>query len=101
MVETANTPETLTQLIHALGYSSVIDFAREQAKSIIQQKIAYYKSRIDFFEQKYGINFDVFCQNFEQIKQHTIFEKEDDSIAWETSIDVVVAYQKDLLALNQ
>ena len=101
MVEIANTPETLTQLIHALGYSSIIDFAREQAKCIIQQKIAYYKSRIDFFEQKYGLNFDVFCQNFEQIKRHSIFEKEDDSIAWETSIDVVVAYQKDLLALNQ
>jgi hypothetical protein len=101
MVEVANTQETLTQLIHSLGYSSVIDFAREQAKGIIQQKIAYYKSRIDFFEQKYGMNFDAFCQNFEQVKQHTIFEKEDDSITWESSLDVVNAYQKDLLTLNQ
>lgn len=101
MTGPANTPETLTQLIRGLGYLSVIDFAREQAKSIIQQKIAYYKSRTDFFEQKYGISFDVFCQDFEQIKQHTILEKEDDSIAWESSIDVVIAYQKDLLALNQ
>ena len=101
MVEIANTSETLTQLIHGLGYSSVIDFAREQAKGIIQQKIAYYKSRIDYFEQKYGMNFEIFYQNFEQIKQHTVIEKEEDSITWESSIDVVNAYQQDLLALNQ
>ncbi len=100
MVETANAPEIFTQLINSLGYASVMDFAREQARSIILQKIAYYKSRIDFFEQKYGMTFDIFCQTFEQIKQHTIFEKEDDSILWESSLDVVNAYQKDLLTLN-
>lgn len=101
MVEAANTPEIFTQLINSLGYTSVMDFAREQAKGIILQKIAYYKSRIDFFEQKYGMSFDAFCQNFEQIKQHSVFEKEDDSISWESSLDVVNAYQKDLLTLNQ
>lgn len=101
MVEALNTPELLTQLINSLGYTSVIDFAREQAKGIIQQKIAYYGSRIDFFEQKYGMSFDTFCQSFEQIKQHTILEKEDDSIVWKSSLEVVKAYQKKLLSLNQ
>jgi hypothetical protein len=100
MVEVANSQETLIQLIHSLGYSSVIDFAREQAKGIILQKIAYYKSRIDFFEQKYGMTFDTFCQSFEQIKQRSVFEKEDDSIVWESSLYVANAYQKDLLTLN-
>jgi hypothetical protein len=35
MVEAANTPEVFTQLINSLGYTSVMDFAREQAKGII------------------------------------------------------------------
>lgn len=101
MATPANHTDVLTQTIQGLGYASVVDFAREQTKGILQQKIAYYQSRIDFFEQKYGLNFTEFCEQFEHIKPHTILEKEDDSIGWETAIDVVNAYHKDLLALNQ
>jgi negative regulator of sigma E activity len=96
----ANT-DILTQTIQGLGYASVVDFAREQTKSILQQKIAYYQSRIDFFEQKYGLNFAQFGEQFAQLKSHSILEKEDDSLIWETSIDAVDAYCNDLLALNQ
>ena len=97
---TANT-DVLTQTIQGLGYASLEDFAREQAKSILQQKIAYYQSRIDFFEQKYGLDFAQFSDQFAHIRPYSILEKEDDSLLWETAIDVLHAYQKDVLALNQ
>jgi cell division protein FtsX len=60
---------------------------------------AYYDKDLTPAQQQQVYESNI--QNFEQIKQHTIFEKEDDSITWESSIDVVNAYQQDLLALNQ
>ena len=101
MANLTATTDILTQTILDLGYTSVIDFAREQTKGIFQQKIAYHKSRIDFFEQKYGLTFAQFCDQFERIKSYSVLEKEDDSLIWETSLDAVNAYHSDLLALNQ
>ncbi len=92
--------EILSQTVQGWGYANVDVFAKEQAKSILQQKTAYYQSRIDFFEQKYGLNFSEFCDKFSSIKNHSMTEKEDDSMIWETSIDVVESYKKDLMALS-
>lgn len=92
--------EILSQTVQGWGYANIDVFAKEQAKSILQQKIAYYQSRIDFFEQKYGLNFSEFCDKFSSIKKHSITEKEDDSMIWETSLDVVESYKKDLMALS-
>lgn len=93
--------DVLTETILGLGYASVVDFAREQTKSILQQKVAYYQSRIDFFEQKYGLTFTQFGEQFEQIRPYSMLEKEDDSLLWETATDAVNAYRTDLLALHQ
>ena len=92
--------EILSQTVQGWGYANVDVFAKEQAKNILQQKIAYYQSRIDFFEQKYALKFIEFCDEFSSIKNHSITEKEDDSIIWETSLDVVESYEKDLIALS-
>ena len=89
--------EILTQTVQSWGYANIDVFAKEQAKNILQQKIAYYQSRIDFFEQKYGLNFAEFCDKFSSIKNHSINEKEDDSMVWETSLDVVESYKRDLM----
>ena len=78
----------------------IVSLKSEKEKNILQQKIAYYQSRIDFFEQKYALNFTEFCDKFSSIKNHSIIEKEDDSMIWETSLDVVESYKKDLMALN-
>ncbi|MGA0559061.1 hypothetical protein ACO2Q8_20560 [Larkinella sp. VNQ87] len=101
MTTPAGNNDVLIQTIQGLGYASLVDFAREQARSILEQKIAYYQSRVDFFQQKYGFDFDQFSQQFDQIKPYSMLEKEDDSMQWETALDVVRAYRNDLLALNQ
>ena len=91
--------EVLSQTVQSWGYANVDVFAKEQAKGILQQKIAYYQSRVDYFEQKYGLKFTEFCEKFSSIKNHGIIEKEDDSMVWETSLDVVESYKKDLMSL--
>ena len=92
--------EALSQTVQGWGYANVDVFAKEQAKGILQQKITYYQSRIDFFEQKYALKFNDFCEKFSSIKNHGIIEKEDDSMVWETALDVVESYKKDLIALS-
>ena len=91
----------LDRTIHAWGYSTVKDFAREQAKNILQQKMAYYQGKIDFFEQKYGKKFQEFCESFDSISNHSLFEKEDDSLQWEVAIDAFNSYQNDFISINQ
>lgn len=45
------------------------------------------------------MNFNDFYVNFNQIKNHTIIEKEDDSIQWETALDVIKSYESELMAI--
>ena len=93
----SNTLESTNQFWE---YNSVESFAREQAKNILQQKITYYLSQINYFEQKYGMAFGEFCNNFEAITNHTLFEKEDDSIRWESIILVLKEYEDSLNEIN-
>ncbi len=89
----------LRRTVQLLGYTSIEDFAREQARSLIQQNMAYYQARIDLFEQKYGLDYYVFVEQFDSLRKYSIIEKEDDSMLWETAIDVVNAYRADLEAI--
>lgn len=89
----------LDRTVQSLGFSTIEDFAREQARSLILQNMAYYQARIDLFEQKYGMDFSGFVEQFNVLGKYSIFEKEDDSLLWETAIDVVNAYRADLEAI--
>lgn len=61
--------------------------------------MAYYQARIDLLEQKYGFAFQVFIEQFNSLGKYSIIEKEDDSLLWETAIDVVTAYRADREAI--
>lgn len=70
-----------------LGFSSVDDFARQQAYSIFQQKLADCKAIIARYEAKYGMVFQTFEQRIvdqqdEVLKHFGIIEKEDDLMDW-------------------
>lgn len=49
--------------------------------------MSYYQSQINYFEEKYGMSFELFKSEFNKIKNHCTTEKEDYSINWETGID--------------
>lgn len=43
---------SLDKTIQSWGFLNLQSFAREQAKKILLQKIAHYKSKIEYFEEK-------------------------------------------------
>jgi hypothetical protein len=89
----------LEQTVQAFGYANSMVFAREQAMSLLQQRMAYYQSRIDYFTAKYGCNYETFCQQFHTLTTPTLFERENDSMEWETALDAFFEYQHDFSTL--
>jgi hypothetical protein len=63
--------------------------------------MSYYQSQINYFEEKYGMSFELFKSEFNKIKNHCTTEKEDYSINWETAIDVFQSYQKEFSTLDK
>ncbi len=80
--------EILTNTIRGFGYTDVWTFAREQARNLVLQKIRSYQNRIDYFQEKYGMDYGKFCAQFHTIET-PLFEREDDSIEWETALAVI------------
>ena len=53
------TQYTIENLVKDLGYSSVDDFTRIQARNLLIQRISYFQSRIDLFTKKYSMTHKV------------------------------------------
>lgn len=87
----------LDRIVQQLGYRSADDFLYIQLRHVLEQKIAYYQSRIDFFEQKYGMGFDEFRQRVPdksdpRLTQFGMIEKENDDHDWDDAIDFLADY---------
>ncbi|GAB4027332.1 hypothetical protein [Spirosoma gilvum] len=101
---TASLNPALDELAHALGYRSAIDFTRIQLENMAVQKLAYFKSRVELYEQKYGMSYQEFMnrvvnQHDTDLNRFGIFEKEDDSFDWDDSLHSVQFYQQQLATL--
>lgn len=88
----------LERVIQNLGYRSTDDFLHIQLRNVLEQKIAYYQSRIDFFQKKYGMNFDEFRQRVvdqsdNALAHFGIIEKENDDNDWDDAIDFLTDYR--------
>jgi hypothetical protein len=92
--------QILTQTIQGFGYPDVMSFAREQALQRIREQIVHYQSRVRFFEEKYGMNYEEFCAKFHEIATPSLFEREDDSMEWDTALDVIGEYERDARLLS-
>ena len=95
----------LEETAHALGYQSAVDFARIELKSRAAQKHAYFKSRVDLYEQKYDMSFDEFMERVPRrddvaLKRFGLIEKEDDCMDWEDSQHSLNFYQQQLDSLT-
>jgi hypothetical protein len=89
------------EVIHALGYQNTDDFLRIQARQALEQKISYYQSRVDFYEQKYGMRLDEFHQRAinssdPELSKFSVIEKENDDFAWDDALDFVRIYADNL-----
>lgn len=91
----------LEQTVQLLGYRSVEDFALNQAANQLGKKISYYQSRVDYYEQKYGMDYEMFTSrvaNPDDIKlnRFNALEKEDDDFEWEDALYFVTSYTQKL-----
>jgi len=85
----------LEQVIQSLGFKDSESFLKIQAQSLLLQKIAYYRSRIDLFVKKYGVEYDDFLNRFNDFSQ-SLIEKENDGQDWDDAIDFINIYQQRL-----
>ena len=88
---------SLEQVVQNLGYRSTDDFVHIQLRNVLEQKIAYYQSRIDYFQQKYGMNFKEFRErvidkNDSVLSRFGTIEKENDDNDWDNAIDFLGDY---------
>ena len=95
----------LEETAHALGYQSAVAFAQIELRNRAAQKLAYFKSRVDLYEQKYNMSFDEFMQRVPNqkdvdLKRFGIIEKEDDSIDWDDSSHSFHFYAQQLNSLT-
>ncbi len=92
---------SLDRVAQDLGYRSAADFTRIQLQSALERKIAYYQSRIDAYEAKYGMNFTEFRRRVVDrndlfLSRFGIVEKEDDDNDWDDALDYVEIYAQNL-----
>ncbi|GAB3022417.1 hypothetical protein [Spirosoma pulveris] len=88
---------SLERVIQNLGYRSTDDFLHIQLRNVLEQKIAYYQSRIDFFQQKYGMDFATFRRlvvdkSDSSLTRFGAIEKETDDNEWDDAIDFLDDY---------
>ncbi|AQG78566.1 hypothetical protein [Spirosoma montaniterrae] len=96
----------LEETAHALGYQSAIAFARIELSNRAAQKLAFYKSRVELYEQKYGMTYEEFKARVmdpsdTSLKRFGIIEKEDDDFEWEDAVYMAQSYQRKFDALSQ
>ncbi|MCY7349662.1 MAG: hypothetical protein LH606_03230 [Cytophagaceae bacterium] len=104
MVSSEHT-ETLKKVIHTLGYADVDTFARVHAIRRLEKKISYCQSRVDFYEQRYGMDYAAFVSrviNREDpiLGRFGTLEKEDDGSDWEDSLYFVQSFTDQLRAIE-
>ncbi len=90
---------TIENLVKDFGYTSVEDFTRIQARSLLMQRIAYFQGRIDFFSKKYSMTYDEFQAKWHNLTHFGIIEKEEDGMDWETALEMSNIYDKKLIEL--
>ncbi|MEO5675863.1 MAG: hypothetical protein ABIQ74_14570 [Chitinophagales bacterium] len=90
----------LHRIVESLGFSSIDEFALDQALKKLFEEVKKSNHRIEFFEKKYGMSYEEFSKNFHAIDEVELFEKEDDGMEWRTELVVLRNLEKDLAELS-
>ncbi len=90
----------MTNPVLPIDITAIVTAAQQNTKAHLHRQIADLQQRIDGFEQKYGLPFADFGEQFATISNVSILEKEADDRAWQTAIDALTACQRSLLSMN-
>lgn len=91
----------LENTIKELGFSSLEEFARHQAITILTQKIQAYKREAEKYVSKYGMDYSEFSERHSEMDHFDILEKEDDHMDWEIALHSLHSLQKKVSLLKE
>ncbi len=69
------------------NFEDVYTYALSQLILSNQQEQIEAQANIKQFEEKYGMDYSLFCDQFHTITAFPMFEKEDDSLDWQVEVE--------------
>lgn len=91
---------TLQATVQELGFPTIEEFARFHALDILEHKLVMYEKELSNFQQKYGVELQDFEKNSSAFTKHSILEKEDDFIEWESILHSFKSVQRKITELK-
>ena len=91
--ESMSFTETVKEIVSKEGYASAEEFARDGAVVLALSRVEQYKAEIEYFEKKYGMNFEEFESFVHRQKGREDFAKEADAEDWEFALEALRWWQ--------
>ncbi len=82
-----------------MGYKSSTDYAIQKMRDELLHELKVCMTQIDIFEKKYGMGYDEFFRQFNELTQVGLFEREDDIMDWRAELTVLRGVEKRLSRL--
>jgi hypothetical protein len=88
-------------ILTSMGVKDVNVFVLKQSKKILEEEIKEMQDKVDFYEQKYGMNYQEFIvrvmdKSDPVLSKFGIIEKEDDDFDWDAAIRFQKSYSQKL-----
>lgn len=90
---------TLESTFQEMGYASSTDYAIKKAREELLNEIKISLDAIAVFEEKYGMDFIQFREQFSTLTHFGLFEREDDSMDWSAELTQLRLLEKRLVKI--
>ncbi|MDZ7935057.1 MAG: hypothetical protein U5M51_08875 [Emticicia sp.] len=89
----------LENAVHSRGFNSIGEFALQKIKDEILKDMQESLRIMAIYEEKYGMSYQEFSEQFHQLTSFSVFEKEDDAMEWRAELEVLRINEKRLAKL--
>ena len=86
----------LENAVHSRGFNSICEFALQKIKDEILKDMQESLRIMAVYEEKYGMSYQEFFEQFHQLASFSVFEKEDDGMEWRAELEVLRINEKRL-----
>lgn len=90
---------SVESIFHEMGYKSSTDYAIKKMQEELLRELKVYNTRIELFEEKYGMTYVEFERQFNQVTQFSQFERENDIMDWRVEMIELRGIEKRLAQL--
>ncbi|RIV23445.1 hypothetical protein DYU11_10610 [Fibrisoma montanum] len=90
---------SIESIFHEMGYKSSTDYAIKKMQEELLRELKVHNTRIELFEEKYGMTYVEFERQFNQVTQFNQFERENDIMDWRVEMIELRGIEKRLAQL--